>query len=102
MEAQTGIFEEKLQSEDTEIEAGAVFYRPQTYYRELYSQDVQNALEYLRETDSEFYRVEKDYSSGTISMDSLAQNYRGISTYNSVMNGNVKNRKNLLSGILLS
>lgn len=90
MEAQTGIFEEKLQSEDTEIEAGAVFYRPQTYYRELYSQDVQNALEYLRETDSEFYRVEKDYSSGTISMDSLAQNYRGISTYNSVMNGNVK------------
>lgn len=90
MAAQTGVFEEKLQSEDTETEASAVFYRPQTYYRELYSQDVQNALAYLQETDPQFYRVEKDYSAGTISMDSLAQNYRGISTYNSVMNGNVK------------
>lgn len=34
--------------------------------------------------------MEKDFSSATISMDSLAQGYRGVSTYNSVMNSNVK------------
>lgn len=77
-------------SEDSETQARAVINRPQTYYREMYDQDIQDALKYLEENDSEFYRVEKDFSSGTISMDSLAQGYRGISTYNSVMNGNVK------------
>lgn len=90
MAAQTQKFADRQQDEDEEIQAGAMFDRPQTYYRELYSQDVQDALTYLKENDPEFYRVEKDYSAGTISMDSLAQNYRGISTYNSVMNGNVK------------
>lgn len=34
--------------------------------------------------------MEKDYSSATYTMDSLAQGYRGISTYNSVLNGNLK------------
>ena len=77
-------------SEDSETQARAVLNRPQTYYREMYDQDIQNALKYLEETDSEFYRVEKDFSSGTVSMDAQAQGYRGISTYNSVMNGNVK------------
>ena len=77
-------------SEDSETQARAVLNRPQTYYREMYDQDIQNALKYLEETDTEFYRVEKDFSSGTVSMDSQAQGYRGISTYNSVMNGNVK------------
>ena len=57
---------------------------------ELYRQDLQDALNYLKETDPEFYRVEKDYSSATYTMDSLAQGYRGISTYNSVLNGNLK------------
>lgn len=95
IEAQTAAFSEKLQSEDSETEARAVFYRPQSYYGELYRQDVQDALAYLRKTDPEFYRVEKDYSSGTVSMDSLAQNYRGISTYNSVMNGKVKEFVNI-------
>ena len=90
MAAQTEKFMDRQQDKDEEIQAGALFDRPQTYYRELYSQDVQDALAYLKENDPEFYRVEKDYSAGTISMDSLAQNYRGISTYNSVMNGNVK------------
>lgn len=87
---QTKKFEEELKSEDSETKAAAVFDRPQNYYGELYSQEVQDALAYLRENDPEFYRVEKNYSSGTVSMDSLAQNYQGISTYNSVMNGNVK------------
>lgn len=77
-------------SEDSETQARAVLNRPQTYYRSLYSQDIQDALKYLRETDQEFYRVEKDFSSGTVSMDSQIQGYRGVSTYNSVMNGNVK------------
>lgn len=82
---------ERLQeSEDSETQARAVLNRPQTYYREMYDQDIQNALKYLEEADSEFYRVEKDFSSGTVSMDAQAQGYRGISTYNSVMNGNVK------------
>ncbi len=77
-------------SENPEDQARSVLNRPQTYYRSLYSQDIQDALKYLEETDHEFYRVEKDFSSGTVSMDSQAQGYRGISTYNSVMNGNVK------------
>ena len=90
METATAENNLQLASEDSETQARGVLNRPQTYYRELYSQDIQNALEYLKETDPEFYRVEKDFSSGTISMDSQAQGYRGISTYNSVMNGNVK------------
>ena len=77
-------------SEDSENQARAVLNEPQTYYREMYDQDIQNALKYLEETDPEFYRVEKDFSSGTVSMDAQAQGYRGISTYNSVMNGNVR------------
>ena len=77
-------------SEDSETQARAVLNRPQTYYRSLYNQDIQDALNYLKETDHEFYRVEKDFSSGTVSMDSQIQGYRGVSTYNSVMNGNVK------------
>lgn len=86
----TVAYQEAATSEDPEEEARAQTQRPQTYFRELYSQDIQDALAYLKETDPQFYRVEKDFSSATISMDSLAQGYRGISTYNSIMNGNVK------------
>lgn len=82
--------QEAATSDDPQIEALAQTKRPQTYFTELYRQDIQDALAYLRETDPQFYRVEKDFSSATISMDSLAQGYRGISTYNSIMNGNVK------------
>lgn len=35
-------------SEDSETQARAVLNRPQTYYRSLYSQDIQDALNYLR------------------------------------------------------
>ena len=56
----------------------------------MYRTDLQDALDHLEEMDREFYRVEKDYISGTVAMDSSAQGYRGISTYNSVMNGYVK------------
>lgn len=61
-----------------------------SYFTELYQEDIQDALAYLRETDDSFYRVEKDFESATFCMDALAQNYRGISTYNSTMNGNLQ------------
>ena len=88
---QMEIYADAARSEDSEEKSRAAFYKPQTYFTELYRQDLQDALNYLKETDPEFYRVEKDYSSATYTMDSLAQGYRGISTYNSVLNGNLKN-----------
>lgn len=87
---QMEVYAAAAQAEDSEEKSRAVFYKPQTYFTELYRQDLQDALNYLKETDPEFYRVEKDYSSATYTMDSLAQGYRGISTYNSVLNGNLK------------
>lgn len=90
MAAQMERYTAAVSGEPSEEQARAALERPQDYFRELYSQDIQDALAYLEETDKTFYRVEKDFSSATISMDSLAQGYRGISTYNSVMNGNVK------------
>lgn len=60
------------------------------YFGELYSTNIQRALNYLKATDPEFYRVEKSYVGATACMDSLAQGYRGISTYNSTMNGYLK------------
>lgn len=61
-----------------------------SYFSELYLEDIQDALAWLRETDDSFYRVEKDFNSVTYCMDALAQDYRGISTYNSTMNGNLQ------------
>ena len=55
------------------------------------NEDVKNALAWLKETDTGFYRVEKTYLEGIASMTSLAQDYSSISTYNSMQNGNVKN-----------
>lgn len=60
------------------------------YFDRLYSEDIQDALTYLKETDPTFYRVEKDFESATYCMDALAQNYRGISTYNSTMNAGIQ------------
>lgn len=85
------VYADIARSEDSEEKSRAAFYKPQRYFTELYRQDLQDALNYLKETDPEFYRVEKDYSSATYTMDALAQGYRGISTYNSVLNGNLKN-----------
>lgn len=61
------------------------------YLAELYDQDVQEALEYLKRTDDTFYRVEKTYTAGTeIScLNAMAQGYYGISTYNSTLNTNL-------------
>ncbi|MDY3918769.1 MAG: YfhO family protein [Candidatus Limivivens sp.] len=60
-----------------------------TYLPELYSQDVEDALAYLEETDPEFYRVEKTYQEQIRSMSAVVQGYYGVSTYNSMQNGNV-------------
>lgn len=62
----------------------------QTIFGEMFNSDVEEALAYLRENDHEFYRVEKDYSAGTLSMDAPAQGYYGVSTYNSTMNKYMK------------
>lgn len=71
-------------------ESRAAFLKPQEYFRELYREDLQEILCYLEDTDPEFYRVEKDFVSATLSMDAQAQGYRGISTYNSVMDGDLR------------
>lgn len=57
-----------------------------SYWGGLYDPNVAKALDYLKSTGPSFYRVEKDYYSGSYCMDGLAQNYRGISTYNSTPN----------------
>lgn len=59
-------------------------------FKEMYSEHVQDALAWLKTYDTEFYRVEKDYSAGTIAMDALEQGYCGVSTYNSTLNKNLK------------
>lgn len=90
MASESEKYEADRRSEDLETRYRAEMEKPQDFFREMYRTDLQDALNYLEENDGEFYRVEKDYISGTVAMDSSAQGYRGISTYNSVMNGYVK------------
>lgn len=61
-----------------------------TYFNIMYNPDVEKALDYLKSTDPEYYRLEKE-TTATISMDSLVQEYHSISVYNSTMNANVQN-----------
>ncbi len=60
------------------------------YFHELYDPSVAEALEAIASGEDSFYRVEKDYTIGTNTscLNSLAQNYNGVSTYNSTLNGN--------------
>ena len=90
MVQETQRYEEMRTSDDKEIKYRAEIEKPQDFFREMYRVDLADCLNYLKENDPTFYRVEKDYISGSVSMDSSGQGYRGISTYNSVMNGNVK------------
>ena len=60
------------------------------YYSETYHSDVDAALDWLEEYDDTFYRVEKDYFTASSCFDSLAQDYRGISAYNSNQNADLK------------
>ena len=60
------------------------------YFEQLYGKDVTEALTYLKDNDTSFYRVEKDYDAGSYCMDGSTQNYFGVSTYNSAPNKNVQ------------
>lgn len=59
------------------------------YYEETYHSSVNRALAWLKAEDNTFYRVEKDFDTASGCMDGLAQNYSGVSTYNSAQNGNI-------------
>lgn len=59
-----------------------------SYFDETYHGDTTKALEWVAAQDSSFYRLEKDYSNAAYYMESLAQDYRGVSTYNSTQNRN--------------
>ncbi|MDO4649053.1 MAG: YfhO family protein [Eubacteriales bacterium] len=78
-------------SEDAETAALGKLAYPQQYFRDLYASPVTPMLADLRASDKELYRVEKDYilNTTTTSMDGLAQNYRGLTSYNSVQNKNI-------------
>ena len=56
------------------------------YFRETYEGDTIEALAWIREQDDGFYRIEKDYSDAGYYLESLAQNYYPVSTYNSTQN----------------
>lgn len=90
MAQETERYQEMRKSKDKSVKYSAENEKPQDFFREMYRVDLKECLDYLNDLDPDFFRVEKDYISGTVAMDSSAQGYRGISTYNSVMNGNVK------------
>lgn len=59
------------------------------YFNYLYNDDMNRLLNYLSENDPTFYRLEKTTANVSLCMESCAQNYRGISSYNSTMNRNI-------------
>lgn len=61
---------------------------PSEYFDALYDGSISQALAAIAREDSSFCRVEKDYTVGTATscLNSLAQNYMGVSTYNSTLN----------------
>ena len=64
------------------------------YFEELYDTDTANALRWIRENDSQWYRVEKTYGA-TMATDSMVQDYHPISAYNSTQNANIQNYINM-------
>ncbi|MDO4343698.1 MAG: YfhO family protein [Eubacteriales bacterium] len=61
------------------------------YYEATYHSSVQDALAWIEEQDDSFYRVEKDFHTASGCLDSMAQGYYGVSTYNSTRNANTEN-----------
>ena len=55
-----------------------------------HGEDTMAALTWLKENDTTFWRAEKLYSDWTWLNDSLFQHYRGISSYNSTLDGDVE------------
>lgn len=90
MEQKMAQYEADRKSDDKETKYRAEMNKPQDFFREMYRADLGQCLDYLEQKDQSFYRVEKDYISGTVAMDASAQGYNGISSYNSVINGHVK------------
>ncbi len=56
------------------------------YFTEVYGENDRELDAYLSENENEYYRLEKTFWTGSATMDSLLQDYRGISGYNSTMN----------------
>ena len=61
------------------------------YFEKTYHGDVTEALEWIAGQDDSFCRVEKTFSTAAAYMESCAQGYYGVSTYNSVQNRNIQN-----------
>ena len=59
------------------------------YFTQTYHSSTTEALEWLEASDPTFYRVEKDYSNAGTYLEAMAQNYAGVSTYNSTQNKRV-------------
>ena len=55
-----------------------------------HGEDTMAALKWLEENDKTFWRAEKLYSDWTWLNDSLFQHYRGISSYNSTLDGDIE------------
>ena len=83
MEQKMAQYEADRKSDDKETKYRAEMNKPQDFFREMYRADLGQCLDYLEQKDQSFYRVEKDYISGTVAMDASAQGYNGISSYNS-------------------
>ena len=93
-------YESERDSGDDELEAYASLKIPQGYFGALYSQNIQDAIAYLNETDPEFFRMEKDFLSASQANDAMAQGYYGVSSYNAVMNQNIRSfAKNCAKGL---
>lgn len=88
--AQQAVYEEERNSKDPLRVEKAERMIPQGFFGALYNQNIQDALNWLNEHEYGFYRLEKDFISGTWCMDAQAQGYYGVSSYNSVLNQNVK------------
>lgn len=59
------------------------------YFDYLYGEDMQDLQSYLSKNDPYFYRLEKTMADVSLCMESCAQNYRGVSVYNSTLNRNL-------------
>lgn len=69
-----------------------------SFSKDITNQDdyaTQDALEFIKNYDDSMYRVEKNYYDVIYYHDAYLQNYRGVSTYNSTLNANVKEFYNL-------
>ena len=73
MEQKMAQYEADRKSDDKETKYRAEMNKPQDFFREMYRADLGQCLDYLEQKDQSFYRVEKDYISGTVAMDASAQ-----------------------------